>query len=173
MDFLPLTLLLVLGLSLASPSSLGNETTTSIILDCPIPYQDVMGRCVHVSVIGVGTWHDMRSYCHSLGGEMIKIDSADFMYELLQFIKSEGIEVPNFWLGGSDEVQEGDWRWTDNTQIKMGAPFWANLCGETGEIILQPGGGTSQNCLCICSSQSFYFNDRGCDELMSVICALQ
>lgn len=104
---------------------------------------------------------------------MIKIDSADFLYELIQFIKSEGIEVHNFWIGGSDEAQEGDWIWTDNTQIKMGAPFWANLCSSAGEVILQPGGGTSQNCLSIVSDQSFYFNDRPCDELMSVICSFQ
>lgn len=55
------------------------------------------------------TWHDAKQYCESLDGYLVTITSQeedDFVYNNLGFVSPH-----DCWLGGTDESQEGDWRW--------------------------------------------------------------
>ena len=54
------------------------------------------------------SWHDAKAYCESIGGYLATItshDENDFVYNNLC---TEGVE---YWLGGTDELSEGDWEW--------------------------------------------------------------
>jgi hypothetical protein len=55
------------------------------------------------------TWHDAKAYAESLGGYLVTITSQsenDFIYNNLVSGINEII-----WLGGTDEEQEGIWKW--------------------------------------------------------------
>ena len=53
-------------------------------------------------------WHTAKAYCEKLGGHLATITSKeenDFVYEM---VRKNGI---SYWLGGTDEEQEGVWKW--------------------------------------------------------------
>ncbi len=53
-------------------------------------------------------WHTAKTYCEELGGHLATITSKeenDFVYEM---VRKNGI---SYWLGGTDEEQEGVWKW--------------------------------------------------------------
>ncbi len=54
------------------------------------------------------TWHVARRYCESLGGHLLRIESAAEHAFVLQAIKKGGL-VKNMWIDGSDAVTEGQW----------------------------------------------------------------
>lgn len=53
-------------------------------------------------------WHTAKTYCEELGGHLVTITSEEennFVYEM---VRKNGI---SYWLGGTDEEQEGVWKW--------------------------------------------------------------
>ena len=60
-------------------------------------------------------WSYARLNCQNFGGELVKIESEDEN----QFIKTEFLSGGGgrYWIGLSDLGNEGDWRWTDGTEI--------------------------------------------------------
>lgn len=104
------------------------------------------------------TWHDAQAQCESLGGHLIYIDDEeenDFASLFLTF------EVGIFWIGATDEQQEGNWRWADGSEVA--AAFWTE--GEPNNY----GGGENAaagghiNGVC-------RWNDLPADELHVFIC---
>ena len=68
------------------------------------------------------SWHEAKEYAEALGGHLATINSQDeqsFIESLIQ-----GEYKQEYWLGGTDEVQEGEWVWV------TGEPFtftnWAS-----------------------------------------------
>lgn len=66
-------------------------TWNKIRPECPKPFYVVGGRCVFIDKDNSGTWKDMRTHCQSLGGDLLKLDSADFMYDIVSYIHINGI----------------------------------------------------------------------------------
>ena len=67
------------------------------------PVEEANGLLYQRIDIGM-TWHDARDYCASLGAHLVTISSLEenqLVYDLL----------PWGWLGGTDEDNEGVWRW--------------------------------------------------------------
>jgi hypothetical protein len=70
------------------------------------------------------TWHEAKAHCENIGGHLATItsqDENDFVYANLV------IPTDDYWLGGTDEVVEGDWRWItgetwDYTNWALGQP---------------------------------------------------
>lgn len=52
------------------------------------------------------SWHDAKSYCENMGGHLATFTSKDKNDFLANLANGN-----NIWLGGSDEVSEGNWRW--------------------------------------------------------------
>lgn len=53
-------------------------------------------------------WHDAKAFCESLGGHLATVTSAEednFLYALVQG------SACSYWLGGTDEENEGEWKW--------------------------------------------------------------
>nr|QGV11341.1 C-type lectin 1 [Rimicaris exoculata] len=163
-----LVLLLVGGIHLASAYPLAFINSISKQKDCPVPFQDVGGKCLYFNTLGTGTWYDMETFCHDLKGEMVKIDSADFLYDIVQFIVDEKLSPEDYWIGATDEGHEGDWRWPDNSIVKRGTPFWGTLPYEPE--VQEPAGGTVENCAFLPKRYLFFMHDWDCAKSTSVIC---
>lgn len=61
------------------------------------------------------TWHEAKEYCESLGGHLATITSQaeqDFINELIGPLSKD-----IYWLGGTDESQEGQWEWVTSEQF--------------------------------------------------------
>lgn len=55
------------------------------------------------------TWKEAKAYCESLGGYLATITSAEEQ-AVVEKLVGEGTQA-QYWLGGTDEEAEGDWKW--------------------------------------------------------------
>jgi len=55
-------------------------------------------------------WHDAKIRAESLGGHLATVTTEREHLNIARTL-GEAIRHYNFWLGASDEAQEGDWRW--------------------------------------------------------------
>ncbi|XP_042226759.1 uncharacterized protein LOC121869473 [Homarus americanus] len=133
---------------------------------CEFPFTALYKKCIFVDPETRGSWNSTRTYCLEQGGDLIKVDSADFMFYLVRYIHENGYDHVSYWIGGSDEDNEGDFRWTDGTEMKMGTPFW----GDSADQIQEPDGGISQNCVFMNKGNHYYFFDYGCRNYAHAIC---
>ncbi|XP_064081368.1 C-type lectin domain family 17, member A-like isoform X1 [Macrobrachium nipponense] len=156
---------LVLG---GTSSSLCGSSPSQETDGCPPPFEDVFGRCLYFAEL-TSTWNVMRLYCQDLGGDLMKVDSADFLYDLIQLLEDKELVTDHFWLGGNDREKEGEWKWTDGTLVKMGSPFWGISC-NADTVSREPQGGEAQNCMTFQRRFFFLFHDSDCAESHSAIC---
>ncbi|RXG69199.1 Facilitated trehalose transporter Tret1 [Armadillidium vulgare] len=61
----------------------------------------------------------------------------------------------SYWIGASDRGDEGEWLWSDFTQVEMGPPFWGSTNGTA-----EPSGGEDQNCAMLYKNDRYYFHDE-------------
>ena len=81
-------------------------------------------------------WYDAKDYCESMGGYLATINSQkehEFVYNNLGSVSPH-----DCWLGGTDEVVEGEWEWItdenfDYTRWMAGAP---NNCGDEEHYLM-------------------------------------
>ena len=61
------------------------------------------------------TWKNAKKECEKWNGRLVKVESS----EENDFIKTELLPTKygNYWIGLSDSDNEGDWMWTDGTQL--------------------------------------------------------
>ncbi len=67
------------------------------------------------------TWHRAKQRCEEMGGHLAVISSAKEDRYIAQMAKKK-IKSPNkmdgFWLGATDEVKEGNWKWIDGSELE-------------------------------------------------------
>ncbi|XP_068249942.1 collectin-12-like isoform X2 [Palaemon carinicauda] len=120
------------------------EVTTAKPSVCEKPFVEISDRCVFVDPFVKGSWVKSRYLCHELSAELAIIDDAQFFHDLLKFIRSEGLDQESYWVGGSDDDVEGEWRWVNGKAVEFGSPFWALM--SDGEVYtLRPGENLEHN----------------------------
>lgn len=62
------------------------------------------------------TWHVAKRMCEEMGGHLAVIDNADENARLLALCREFRAEP---WIGGTDELVEGKWRWVDGTRFDL------------------------------------------------------
>ncbi|XP_068237637.1 hepatic lectin-like isoform X2 [Palaemon carinicauda] len=134
--------------------------------ECPFPYTNIGGRCLYFHVLRTDTWDNMELICVDFNGQLAKVDDANLLYDIVNSINESGFEITRFWIGGTDKATEGDWRWVDNTEVKMGTPFWGTS-STTVPQAQEPNGGISQNCIGIDKDFLFLFHDFDCINQVS------
>lgn len=137
----------------------GGATSTEV--ECHSPFAEVGGHCVHLDHSVTGNWTEMRQYCQELGGDLVNLGDVQFYEDILTYIRVLNLPRVHFWIGASDQEQEGYWIWTDRTPVKMGTPFWANYGSDN---IQMPAGGSEQNCAVLDVNLHYYFNDYDCES---------
>merc|ERR1719210_2766291 len=94
----------------------------------------------------INDWRDSIQNCQELGGFMVEPKTQDVMSWLFTQIGSKypSFHVPDLWIGMTDEVKEGEFRWlSDNTTVTQ--DFWAKGQPNNG-----PGNGP-ENCVVMAS----------------------
>ncbi|XP_042610473.1 CD209 antigen-like protein E [Cyprinus carpio] len=80
------------------------------------------------------SWDESRRYCTERGADLIIINSRE-----KQDFVTKITDKREFWIGVTDIVEEGRWKWVDGTSVTSG--FWAS-----SEHIREPNGGRLENC---------------------------
>ena len=94
-------------------------------------------------------WKDAKAYCESIGGHLATLTDEEEKTFVEDFAYKKG-KKEIYWLGGTDEVVEGDWQWVtgeDPSMMKEHGTF-DNMGGE-------------ENYLALTSRSSWYWNDWG------------
>ncbi|XP_076063315.1 uncharacterized protein LOC143038197 [Oratosquilla oratoria] len=91
---------------------------------CTSPFKEVMGRCVYAMPRVTGKWMEMRQVCQRVGADLVVVNSADFLWALIQHLKGADLNTVDYWVGGFRENATSDYRWVDGTIMKTGTPFW-------------------------------------------------
>ncbi|CAL4079040.1 unnamed protein product, partial [Meganyctiphanes norvegica] len=142
---------------------------------CPIGYEEINGYCLELHTEVLMSWYDAVHYCDYITdglGMLAKVDHGDTLRGIAEYIDEFDLKN-SFWLGGSDETIEGDWRWRDDTRVPFGTPFWAI---HSGLPLLawghEPNGGKKENCLALNKDRLYYFDDVACDHRHHPLCYL-
>ncbi|XP_027220714.2 C-type lectin domain family 7 member A [Penaeus vannamei] len=129
-------------------------------IDCPLPYQYIGGRCLFVNPFGTKSWGDMNAYCQNMGGHMAKLDDANLLGYVFDYLTgNEGLGDVFYWIGATDAATEGEWLWHDGTRVTMGTPFW----GDAPSGNQAPDGGEDHDCAFLKPTDHFFFNDYLCE----------
>ena len=97
--------------------------------------------------------------CQNVGAKLVKIETEDEN----QFIKTEYLSRRDlYWIGLSDSVKEGEWKWTDQTGL-IGYANWRKD---------QPNNYDDQDCVAIVNGWYFNaeWNDDFCSKQLGYIC---
>lgn len=88
------------------------------------------------------TWEEAQEYCVSQGGALVKIDNSDENNDLVELVTEDG----SIWIGANDRDTEGDFRWTDGSEVTGDNAHWQaeqpnDSEGKEDCAVLHSGGG--------------------------------
>ncbi|XP_063599150.1 C-type lectin domain family 17, member A-like [Penaeus indicus] len=141
---------------------------------CPPNFHDADGTCLYLDKTRHSSWVAARHVCFNLGGDLAVFPDANAFASALRYINgvvTKGAdEVPYIYVGGSDEEEEGVWRWRSGEPMPVGAPFWGSskMPGKSK----QPDGERLQNCAALNKGDQYYMHDGECDLLASALCQI-
>ena len=64
-------------------------------------------------------WNDSRLVCQSYGGDLLSITSQVEQRFITSRLKPGFKSLPFYWIGFTDEGNEGNWRWIDGSETKF------------------------------------------------------
>ena len=111
-----------------------DENTSKCLRDCPDHWEKEKDRCF-LWPQEKKTWTKAEEYCKQSDGHLASITSEEihkYLYSKVDWYHHEKL----FWVGGTDQEKENNWRWTD------GSPWTFAEWGEN-----QPDKGSEENCL--------------------------
>ncbi|XP_038854997.1 tenascin-like [Salvelinus namaycush] len=123
---------------------------------CPEGWRRFGSSCYYLSTEGK-SWEKSRQDCLERGADLVIINSE----EEQTFIN--GFEsVKWVWIGLTDSVTEGTWKWVDGTPLTTPRFWWSG----------EPGGGVGENCVEIyyISSGQGVWRDYDCSFSQQWIC---
>ncbi|XP_059167887.1 uncharacterized protein LOC131949942 [Physella acuta] len=105
------------------------------------------------------SWHEAKEYCSNFRAKRIlaKVSSPSVLWFLNMLRSSKTQEF--VWLGANDELQEGEWLWTDGTKANLTSMWFENEPNNFGG---------NENCLEMISNRKM--NDANCFESHFFIC---
>ena len=100
------------------------------------------------------TWHTAKAKCEEMGGRLACAESQEEAEFLTKLCREEA------WIGGSDEQDEGNWKWVDGSPMRF--TYWAK------ENPSNSRGG--ENALEIWPKAGGRWNDNSSDARRAFIC---
>ncbi|KAI9520397.1 hypothetical protein NQZ68_018705 [Dissostichus eleginoides] len=121
---------------------------------CLQGWKTFQDKCYFFSASSMSkTWQGSRQDCQSRGADLAIITTQ----EELDFLSKTSATS---WIGLSDMVQEGEWKWVDGTDL-VGVGFW-----KKGEPNNHSG---NENCVELTHSEK-KFNDAPCNREFAWVC---
>jgi hypothetical protein len=70
------------------------------------------GKHEYALIAGPATWHVAKAKCEEMGGHLAIINGAEEADFVKRLCGTRGS-----WVGATDELEEGDWRWVDGSAV--------------------------------------------------------
>ncbi|XP_062430463.1 C-type lectin domain family 4 member K-like [Rhea pennata] len=106
-------------------------------------------------------WQDAEDFCVSKQSHLTSITSAE---EQDYLAREAGKRF--YWIGLTDRVKEGTWRWVDGTEYKPGVSFWAPGQPDNRDY----GQNGREECAQIHPVGNSLWNDHNCNVSFLWIC---
>ena len=105
----------------------------SFPVPCPSGWEDFDDYCYLVSS-SFKSWSEALTYCRSLGGELVKINSQEENEFVLNLVRDKAASVKQVWIGMSWDSNGQDFFWSDGS-----IPVYDNWAtGEPNGFSLEP-----------------------------------
>lgn len=106
------------------------------------------------------TWSAARSFCQTMGGDLLSINSLQEHYFISGRLKAKSLStIGMLWTGGHDESDEGGWVWSDGSPFSFFNFRKGGLSGKSGE----------ENCIAMSAPSAWWYDDY-CSTLHGSIC---
>ncbi|XP_060744637.1 C-type lectin domain family 4 member M-like [Tachysurus vachellii] len=103
------------------------------------------------------SWKESRKDCKAKGADLVIINSKEEQEFIIKQL--DNLET---WIGLSDTVKEGEWKWVDDTPLNTGFRSWAGG---------KPNNAGEEDCAVISGSSSTgTWNDQKCSAKFPWIC---
>uniref|UniRef100_A0A8C3HBI7 C-type lectin domain-containing protein n=1 Tax=Chrysemys picta bellii TaxID=8478 RepID=A0A8C3HBI7_CHRPI len=83
-------------------------------IKCPPGWQQFQKSCYFFSTSDK-SWEDAKQFCTDHGSGLVIVNTK----EEQTFLSNQLIEPHEYWLGLSDSVKEGEWRWVDGSLLSF------------------------------------------------------
>lgn len=133
---------------------------------CSSPFELVGDQCLYIDISTYGQHDVCKQKCQSLNGELVAIKTATQLKNIIDYIHAKGLQDKTFYVDGSDEEEEGNWRFSTGEAVPMSTPFWVS-----SETVHTPNNVfDDENCAEIRPAYSYFINDIFCYYTYSPIC---
>ncbi|XP_033910020.2 C-type lectin domain family 7 member A-like isoform X3 [Acipenser ruthenus] len=105
-------------------------------------------------------WNASQAQCRSKGGDLVKIQSEEEQKFISRIIQKRGGFY--FWIGLTDQVGKGEWRWVDNTPLTKG--YWRQGIPSTIDVTQCAGMGPQSSSLNWDKSACTAYSRRICES---------
>ncbi|XP_064098413.1 uncharacterized protein LOC135209630 isoform X2 [Macrobrachium nipponense] len=158
----------------SSGSSPGKAAATNRAW-CDYPYDLVGGRCVVIDPVLSATWEEARYMCERTGGgDLVVLDSMDFYSEIIDYMKENGLDRHDYWVGGIGSISGRRWQWVSGSTVLDGTPLWALLGTDYDGYEQEPTyfEESLSNCGYLDRERFHFMDDADCQGLKAAICQL-
>ncbi|XP_039356082.1 C-type lectin domain family 4 member D-like isoform X1 [Mauremys reevesii] len=131
---------------------------------CPMGWKRFQSSCYYRS-LDIMNWGDSETNCTGMGSHLVVINTGteqDFIFDWTKRIFTS-ISDRSYYIGLTDQAQEGQWRWVDQTPYNETAAFWRQN---------EPSNGNMENCavMHIETKANRNWNDIPCSTKVHRIC---
>ncbi|XP_037804408.1 C-type lectin domain family 17, member A-like isoform X2 [Penaeus monodon] len=131
--------------------------------DCPLPYEPLDDtRCIFVDPFVTYTWQEAVDHCKVHAGTLLSFSDCETSALIYDYLRSQdATSNKNYWIGATDQAEEGVWKFTDGSLAPMGVPFWGPA---------EPNNGATYNCAFMQHNNNHYWYDFTCTSKLYSIC---
>lgn len=146
-------------------SSCLNAVVKAGVEECPVklqrlPYIHVYNDSCLLFSRNEYSWTDARANCRQLGGDLVMIKDAAKNNFVLNSLSADHWNVNQMWIGATDEVHEGDWRWVDGTKVSFNR--FASGQGNNHNSGFLFASGSNEDCALIRRDDGGQWHDYPC-----------
>ena len=102
-------------------------------------------------------WTDARKYCQVIGRDLVSFANEKEMSKARAVINNDG----NWWIGFTDERQEGNWVWSDGRSVTWTS--WHSCCPRVKR---------NKNCAYLYANDGEWYDDPCSYEYNKFICRM-
>ena len=87
---------------------------TTCVVGCGQGWEENGDHCYRWSANRKITWIEAQDWCINQGGHLASVTSNSIKTYVVEGMNRNNVD--NIWIGANDCMQEGDWKWVDNSR---------------------------------------------------------